>query len=146
MGIFKKSKKYWLCQITTPEVKIFLIFCYLLIFFVALWTTISYYISKADKLESVVRSYFSCSINGVHMHDERDCEKHRREFEGRSIRWLHVLFLLLGAFLNISNLPLIIEYKKVKDMILSTLGRNTIKETEIPSHMGKQSKLLSHAP
>ena len=144
MGIFKKSKKSWLCQITAPEVKISLIFCYQLVFFVVLWTSISQGISKYDMLAITVQTYFWCSINGVH--DQLDCEQHRRELNELSVRWSHVLFLLLGAFLNLSNLPLIIEYKKVKHMILSTLGRDTMKETEMASHVGDQQKISSFTP
>ena len=144
MGIFEKSKKSWLCQITAPEVKISLIFCYLLVFFVVLWTSIAQGLSKDDMLANAVGTYFRCSINGVH--DQWDCEQHRREFKELSVRWSHVLFLLLGAFLNLSNLPLIIEYKKVKHMILSTLGRDTVKETEIASHVGDQRKISSFTP
>ena len=133
MGIFKKSSiPSGLCQVTAPEVKIFLIFCYLLAFFAVLWTSITYGISKSDELVIAIVSYFRCSINGVH--DQLDCEQHRKEFEDLSIRWLHVLYPLIGAFLNVSNLPLIIQYRHIKSAILSTLGRDT---TQLPSHTKK---------
>ena len=140
MGIFKNhATSKGLCQVTAPEVKIFLIFCYLLAFYAVLWTSITYGISKSDELVVAIGSYFQCSINGVH--DQLDCEQHRREFEDISIRWLHVLYPLIGAFLNVSNLPLIIEYQRVKAAILSTLSRDTVKETEQPSYTKKSSEL-----
>ena len=122
MGIFKKSKNSWLCQVTTSEVKIFLIFCYLLAVLVALWTSLSYGISKHHEMAIKLGTYFQCSANGVH--DQLDCEPFRREFEDLSIHWLQVLYLVLVAFLSISNLPLVIEYRSAKDIILSTLGRD----------------------
>ena len=143
MGIFKKSEGFWLYQITASEVKIFLIFCYQLIFLAILWSSITHDISKHDETAIAMGSYFRCSINGVH--DELDCEQYRREFEGLSVRGLQVLYLLLASFLNTSNLPLIIEYKSLKEVVLSTLGRYTVKETELPSHTGKKSELPSHA-
>ena len=140
MGIFRKRKNSWLCQVTAPEVKIFLIFCYLLAFFAALWTYLTYTTSKQDELATKIGTYFQCLANGAH--NQLDCEQYRREFENLSIYWLHVLLLLLGAFVNVSNLPLVIEFKKVKEVVLSTLGRYTVRETS--SHMGKQSKLSSY--
>ena len=140
MGIFKKKKNSRLCQVTAPEVKIFLIFCYLLALFAALWATVTYNISKYNELATKMGMYFQCLANGVH--NQQDCEQYRREFENLSIRWLHPLHLLLGAFLNLSNLPLVIEFKRVKEVVFSTLGRYTVKETS--SHMDKQSKLSSY--
>ena len=144
MGIFKKSSEsFWLCQITASEVKIFLIFCYQLMFLAILWSSITYDISKHDETAIAIGTYFRCLINGFH--EQLDCEPYRREFEGLSVRGLQVLYLLLIAFLNMSNLPLIIEYKSLKEAVLSTLGRDTVKETELPSHTGKESELPSHA-
>ena len=137
MGIFRKTKDSRLCQITAPEVKISLIFCYLLVFYIVLWTSITHGISTEEEISIAIGTYFRCSINGVH--DQQDCGQHRREFEDLSLRWLHVLYLLLAAFLNISNLSLVIEFKRVKEIVLSTLGQHAVKDT--PSNMGKQSKM-----
>ena len=141
MGIFKKGDG-WLCQFTAPEVKIFIIFCYLLAVLAILWTSLTYDISKGGEMATELGTYFRCSVNGVH--DLLDCEQYREEFEEIAIQELSVLYLILVAFLNLSNLPLIIEYKTVKDMIISTinstLGRDTVKETELPSHTGKRVK------
>ena len=146
MGIFKRGDG-WLCQFTASEVKIFIIFCYLLTVLAVLWTSLTYDISKHDETAVEIGTYFRCSVNGVH--DLLPCEQYREEFEGLTIRELQVLYLVLVAFLNLSNLPLIIEYKIVKDMIISTLnstlGRDTLKETELPSHTGKESEMTSHA-
>ena len=145
MGIFKKGDG-WLCQFTASEVKIFIIFCYLLAVLAVLWTSLTYDISKHDETAIEIGTYFRCSINGVH--DRLDCEQYREEFEEITIQELQVLYLVLLAFLNLSNLPLIIEYKSVKDMIISTinstLGRDTVKETELPSHTGKESEMTFH--
>ena len=146
MGIFKRGDG-WLCQFTASEVKIFIIFCYLLTVLAVLWTSLTYDISKHDETAVEIGTYFRCSANGVH--DLLPCEPYREEFEGLTIRELQVLYLVLVTFLNLSNLPLIIEYKSVKDMIISTLnstlGRDTLKETELPSHTGKESEMTSHA-
>ena len=142
MGIFKKGDG-WLCQFTASEVKIFIIFCYLLTVFAVLWTTLTYDISKSGERGIKMGYYFRCSANGVHEH--LDCEEYREEFEALTIQELQVLYLILFAFLNLSNLPLIIEYKSIKDKIISTLGLDTVKETELPSHTGKGSEMTSHA-
>ena len=136
------SKNSWLCQVTAPEVKIFLIFCYLLAFFAILWTSITHSTSNHDELAISIGTYFRCLANGVH--EQLDCEQYRREFEDLSIPGLLVLYRILAAFLNVSNLPLIIEYKSVKNIVLSTLGRQTVKDTELSSNTGKESKLSSH--
>ena len=141
MGIFRKDEDSP-CHVTASEVKIFLIFCYLLAVLAILWTSLTYDISKHDETAIKVGTYIRCSANGIH--DQLDCERYRREVEKLSIRGLQVLYLFLLSFLNISNLPLIIEYKSVKDAILSTLGRDTVRETELPSHTGKESELPSH--
>ena len=127
MGIFKKSKNSWLCRVTAPEVKIFLIFCYLLAFFAVLWTLVTYNMSKQNEFFTKVSFYFQCLANGVH----GACERYRREFEDLNTHGLHVLVPLLFAFLNVSNLPLIIEYKKVKYIVLSIVGRDTMNETNL---------------
>ena len=139
MRIFKKSDG-WLCQFTAPEVKIFIVFCYMLTTSAVLWIYITYTISKNGEYSIQLGYYIGCSANGVH--DHQKCEKFREEFEDLSVRWLLVLYYVLVAFLNLSMLPLIIEYKSVKDMIISklspTIGRDTAKETELPSHTVKR--------
>ena len=142
MGIFKKSNGR-LCQFTAPEVKILIIFCYMLTTFSVLWINVTYTISKNGKYSIQLVRYIGCSINGVH--DHLDCEQFREEFERLSVKWLQVLYLILVAFLNLSILPLIIEYKSVKDMIVSKLSstmgreaRDTVKETELQSHTVKR--------
>ena len=140
MGIFKKSKNSWLCQVTAPEAKIFLIFCYLLVYSAIMWSDFTYAISKKNEFESKIMAYFKCSINGIH--NEDNCEQERKEIEDISLSWLFALHLVLAAFLNLSNLPLVIEYKKIKKIVLSALGRHTVKDTS--SRMGKQGTQLSH--
>ena len=119
--------------------KISLIFCYLLALYIVLWISVTHGISTQEELAIALGTYFRCSINGIH--DQQDCVQYRREFEDLALRWLHILYFLLGAFLNISNLPLVVEFKKVKEIVLSTLGQHAVKDT--PSNMGKQSKLSS---
>ena len=141
MGIFRKSTGSGPFRVTASEVKIFAIFCYLLVVLAVLWTSLTYDISKYNETAIKIGTYIRCSANGFH--DQVDCEQYRKEFEDLSIHWLQVLYLLLVAFLNVSNLPLIIEYKSMKDIILSTLGRDTVRETELPSHTAKESELPS---
>ena len=133
MGIFKKSEDSWLCRVTASEVKIFLIFCYLLTVLAVLWTSLTYDISKHDETAIKIGTYKQCLAGGFH--DGLDCEKYRKEFEELSVHGLLILYLILVAFLNASNLPLIIEYKSLKDFIISTLHLNTLKESNgLPSH------------
>ena len=141
MGIFKNGDGRR-CQFTAPEVKILIIFCYMLTASALLWINLTYVISKNGEYTTQVGTYFQCSINGVH--DHLDCEQYREEFEALTIKGLQVLYLILLAFLNLSTLPLIIEYKSVKYKIISklssTLGRGTVKETDLLSHTGKRVK------
>ena len=132
MGLFRKSQDSWLCQLTASEVKIFLIFCYLLAVLALLWTTLTYDISKHDEITIKIGTYKKCLAGGVH--EGLDCEHYRKEFEDLSIDGLLVVYLILGAFLNVSNLPLIIEYKSMKEIIISALSRSAVKESESPSH------------
>ena len=141
MGIFRKDEDSP-CHVTASEVKIFLIFCYLLAVLAVLWTSITYDISKGIEVFIKIGIYLRCSANGIH--DGLDCDPHREKVEELAIQWLQVLYLILVSFLSISNLPLIIEYKSMKVIILSTLGRDTVRETELPSHTGRESKLPSH--
>ena len=141
MGIFKKGDGQP-CQFTVPEVKLLIIFCYMLTTMAVVWTNFTYGISKSGEYSIQIGSYMRCSINGVH--DLLDCEQYREEFEGLTIQELQVLQLILVAFINLSVLALIIEYRSVKDTIISKLSpkvdRNIVKETELPSHTGKRVK------
>ena len=127
--------------------KIFIIFCYLLAVLAVLWTTLVYNTSRGDEIAIQIGTYFRCSANGAH--DLLDCEQYRKKFEALTLQELQVLYLVLFAFLNLSNLPLIIEYKSVKGKIIATLnsllGRNAVKETQPQTHTGKESKMTSHA-
>ena len=125
------SEDSWLCQFTASEVKIFVIFCYLLAVFAVLWSSLTYDISKHDETAIKIGTYNQCLAGGVR--NGLDCEQYRKEFEDISIHGLSVTYLILIAFLNISNLPLIIEYKSVKKIIVSTLSRSTGRESNLPS-------------
>ena len=131
MGLFKKSEDSWLCQFTASEVKIFVIFCYLLAVLAVLWSSLTYDISQHDETAIKIGTYTRCLAGGVH--DGLDCEQYRKEFEDISIRGLLVMYLILVAFLNISNLPLIIEYKSAKKIVVSTLSCSSGRESDLPS-------------
>ena len=131
MGLFKRREDSWLCQFTASEVKIFLIFSYLLAVLAVQWSSLTYDISKHDETSIKIGTYKQCLAGGIR--EGLDCEQYRKEFEDISIHWLLVTYLILIAFLNISNLPLIIEYNSVKKIIISTLSRSTGKDSELPS-------------
>ena len=80
----------------------------------------TYEISRHNKTVIEIGTYIRCLANGIH--DGVDCEQYRKNFEEISLPLLVALYLVLSAFLNVSNLPLIIEYKSMKQAILSTLG------------------------
>ena len=83
-----------------------------------------YQISKQNETHIAIKT---CLINGFQEH--LDCEPYRREFEGLSIQGLIVSYMLLVPFLNISNLPLIIEYKSLKNVTQRWL-RSLLSQTE----------------
>jgi len=121
LGIFKRNTDgSKLCQLNASEVKIFLIFCYLLTFLVALWTTSSLDISNHENTSVHIGTYVQCLAGGVR--DGLGCDVYRREFEALSYPGLLITYLILFAFLNISNLPLVIQYKTVKRVIVSKLS------------------------
>ena len=91
MSIFKKGDG-WLCQFSASEVKILIIFCYLLTVLAVLWTTATYDISKCGELSIETHSYFRCSANGFH--DLLDCKQFRKKFEGITIQELQILYLI----------------------------------------------------
>ena len=73
--------------------------------------------------------------------NDLDCEHYRKEFEDLSNEGFLILQLILVAFLNVSNLPLIIEYRSIKEFIVSALSRSVVKGNEsrtITPHLATQ--------
>ena len=104
-----------------------------------LWITLTYYITKYDETVIAMDTYMHCVAGGVH--DDLDCEYYRKEFEDISDEGLWVAHLIIVAFLNVSNLPLIIEYRSIKEFIVSALSHSAVKGNEshtITPHLATQ--------
>jgi len=97
---------------STPEVKIFFIFCYLLVFMVVLWTTFSIDNGRFDVTLSYMHDYINCMSGG--RRKDLDCEEDRRKFIDRGVPSLQITYLILYSFLTFSNLPFIIQFQSVK--------------------------------
>ena len=57
------------------------------------------------------------------------CEPYRREFESLSHPGLECTYLILFAFLNLSSLPFVIQYKTIKRSVRDATRRITLKKS-----------------
>ena len=113
-GIFKRRgpQRKRTLQLTVPEVKIFLTFCYLLVLMSILWTRSTLETSSFSRQAIFLVEYIQCMSGGVRR--GLDCGEFRRNFENGSYPELTFTHLLLYIFLNFSNLPFVIEYQTTK--------------------------------
>ena len=108
------GKKVRTCQFTTPEVKVFFGFCYLLAVLVSLWTISTVKGVTADAYQDRLEIYARCMATGS---DNPDCEQYKKQLEDLSYPALDVIYLLLIAFLNFSNLPFVVQFKTFKHSV-----------------------------
>ena len=97
---------------STPEVKIFFVFCYLLVFMVVLWTSFSIENGRFDATLSYMFDYINCMSGGIRK--GLDCEGYKKKFLDRGIPGLQLTYIILYTFLTYSNLPFIIQFQSVK--------------------------------
>ena len=95
-----------------PEVKIFVTFSFLLVVLVMLWISISFQVSSYEKTSFHITNYIRCNLGGTRK--GLDCEEERRKFETLSYPYLTAASIALYAILNLSNLPLVLQYHNVK--------------------------------
>ncbi|XP_065896988.1 uncharacterized protein [Dysidea avara] len=120
-GIFKKRSIRKVCtfELNAPEIKIFLILCYLLAIMVIAWTTFSLVISNSDELMYRIDRYVACMAHG----DNKECSRYKKEIEDLFHPSLHLIYTVMLAFFNFSSLPLVVQFRTVKHSVTSVARR-----------------------
>jgi len=128
-GIFKKKSLRKVCayEFSAPEIKIFLILCYLLAFMVTIWTTQSIAAGNVDDFKYHLTRYITCMAQGIR--ENEDCQSYKKEVENLSLPELHVIYTVLFAFLNFSSLPLVVQFRTVKDSVRQAARRMSRRST-----------------
>ncbi|XP_065891009.1 uncharacterized protein [Dysidea avara] len=132
-GIFKRrlnkstGKPIRTFHFSTPEVKLFFMFCYLLVIMIMVWTSFSIRDGSANSFRFYLEQYWRCMSGGTGRSDT--CEPYRREFESLSHPGLECTYLILLAFLNLSSLPFVIQYKTIKRSVREATRRITLKKS-----------------
>ena len=128
-GILRSDGSSKICCIkfSTPEVKIFLTFCYLLIVMVLLWTSVSIESARFDVTVSAIRTYARCMSGGIR--EGLDCEPYRRDVEARTNPVLLTVYFTLFSFLSYSNLPFLIQFKTLKIFVVNTARKLSYKRS-----------------
>jgi len=112
-GIFKRnSQRKRSLQLTVPEMKIFFIFCYLLVLMSLSWISATLETSNFYHQVVFLAEFVQCMSGGVRR--GLYCERFRRKFETGSYPELILTYLLLYSFMNFSNLPFVIKYQTTK--------------------------------
>ena len=109
-----------------PEVKISLIFCYLLLMMVLLWTNFSIENARFSTISSLILTYAQCMCGGIRK--ELDCESYRRDFEAESHPELVTAVFTLFSFLSYSNLPFLIQFKTVIHFLSKSVRKKSSKK------------------
>ena len=114
------------CHFSIPEVKLFVMFCFLLVIMTTVWTSFSVRDGSANSLQFYLEQYWRCMAGGTNR--SHTCEKFRNEFEKLSYPGLECIYLILFTFLNFSSLPFVIQYKAVKQSVKEATKRLRLKK------------------
>ena len=106
-----------------PEVKIFVTFSFLLVVLALLWISASIQISSFERTLFHITNYIQCNLGGIRL--GLDCEEDRRQFEALSHPYLLAANIATYAILNLSNLPLVVQYDEVKQSVRRLTRRLT---------------------
>lgn len=79
-----------------------------------LWTNSSVRGITADAFQDRLEIYARCMATGS---GNPDCELYKKQLEDLSYPVLDVIYLILTAFLNFSNLPFVVQFKTVKHSV-----------------------------
>ena len=116
------------CYFSTPEVKLFMMFSYLLVIMITAWTSFSIRDGTANSFQFYLEQYWRCMAGGASR--SHTCEKFRNEFESLTHPGLECTYLILFTFLNFSSLPFVIQYKTVKRSVKEATKRLNLKKNE----------------
>ena len=116
-GIFKRrstGKQIRTCHFTTPEVKVFIGFAYLLIVLAMLWIVSTVRHVTLDAFIDHLVRYLRCMSTGI---NNPICKSSRRQLEDSSYPVLDIILIMLLGLLNFSNLPFVVQFKTVKHIV-----------------------------
>ena len=108
-----------------PEVKIFLTFSFLLVVLGLSWISVSFQVSSYEETLLHINNYIRCNLGGIRK--GLDCEEERRKFEALSYPYLTAANTAAYAILNLSNLPLVLQYHNVKQSVRKLTRRISTK-------------------
>jgi len=97
---------------STPELKIFFVFCVLLAYMIVVWTFSSIENGRFHTTFSYMLDYIHCMSGGIRK--DLNCEGYRRRFLDRGVPGLQLTFTLLYTLLTFSNLLFIIQFRSVR--------------------------------
>jgi len=108
-------------------VKIFVTFIFLLVVLVIGWISTSFQVGSFETALFHITNYIQCNLGGIR--EGLDCEEDRRKFEALSYPYLQAAKTAVYAFLNLSNLPLVMQYHGVKQSVRRLTRRISTKLT-----------------
>ena len=94
---------------------------------VILWTSVSVFNARSDTIAFYMKKYVTCMSGGVQK--KQDCEPYRKELEAVSLPGLLILYYTLFSFLSYSNLPFLIQFKTVKDFVVKTARKLSVRKS-----------------
>ena len=125
-GIFKRPKgKRGCIEVTTPEVKLLLIFLYFTLVLFVYWADFSTSLRNRNRLFTAMYDYISC-VNNI-SYQEGSCEELRGNIYNASFPALRVIAVLMTSLVNISNVVFVLQFKDVKKRLRTLTRRFTSK-------------------
>ncbi|XP_065890888.1 uncharacterized protein [Dysidea avara] len=116
-----------------PEVKIFATLSFLLVVLALLWIGASFQVGSFETIIFHITNYIQCNLGGIRT--GLDCEEDRRKSEALSYPYLTATYNAAYAILNLSNLPLVLQYDDVKQSVRRLTRRISTKMFDATSHL-----------
>jgi len=101
--------------VSTPEVKVFIMLCYLFVLMAFLWISFTIGVSKSEMSLYYIKEYAHCMAGGNR--NGLDCSDLRRNFESMYSKYFKVANNAMYAFLNFTYLPFVLSYRAVKKSV-----------------------------
>jgi len=109
--------------VSTPEVKVFILLCYIFVLMGFLWISFTISVSKFEEFEYYINEYARCMAGGVR--NGLDCSELENKFEHENLKYFQVANLVMHAFLNWAYLPLVLSYHSLKKLVKKFLSLHT---------------------
>jgi len=115
-----KSQKTRNSCVSTPEVKIFMVLCYLFVMMGFLWISYTIHLNKIDEFQYHINKYINCIAGGVR--NGLNCSEFRRRFEAMNFKYFDAAGVAMNTFLNLTYLPFVLSYRSVKESVKKFLS------------------------